>query len=187
MWAKRIGAVALAVALVVGAVVLRRIVDDHSGGSGSSSTDSGPATTTVVCIPELETACRALTSADDSLELTIEPAGTTYDRVVKDPGSAPAVWVTLDPWPAMVSSAVVVGGGEAPFSTGGRAGRLQRPRDGGPQRPDARAGGALRRHRHLEVHRGRSGPAVARPRRAGRMGLSSSRATPTPPNPPRAC
>ena len=106
MWAKRIGAVVAAIALIGGAVVLRRAVDGGSGGGGSSSTDPPAGKTAVVCIPELEAACRALAAADDGLALTIEPAGATYERVVADPDSAPAVWVTLDPWPQMVSSAV---------------------------------------------------------------------------------
>ncbi|HEY8094071.1 MAG TPA: hypothetical protein VID93_09810 [Acidimicrobiales bacterium] len=119
MWAKRIGAVVAAVALVGGAILLRRAVDGGSGSGGSSSTDPPAGKTAVVCIPELEAACQALAAADDGLALTIEPAGTTYERVVADPTSAPAVWVTLDPWPQMVSSAVAVSGADDPFPAGG--------------------------------------------------------------------
>jgi hypothetical protein len=121
MWAKRIGAIVAAVALIGGAIVLRRAVDGGSGNGGSSSTDPPAGKTAVVCIPELEAACQALASADDGLALTIEPAGATYERVVADPASAPPVWITLDPWPQMVSSAVTVSGGDDPFATGGAA------------------------------------------------------------------
>ena len=76
-----------------------------------------PPTTAVTCIPELESACRALAAGDPGIQLTIEPAGATYERVVADPSSAPEAWITLAPWPAMVSSAVAVNGGADPFPT----------------------------------------------------------------------
>ena len=81
---------------------------------GQSPTGPSGQASTVVCIPELQSACRAL-AADEDLDLTIEPAGTTYERLVADPGSAPEAWVTLAPWPQMVSSAVSLSGGEDPF------------------------------------------------------------------------
>ena len=97
--------------------MLRRALDGDSGSTGSSSTDPPAGKTTVVCIPELEGTCRALAAGDDGLALTIEPAGATYERVVADPTAAPTVWVTLYPWPQMVSSAVALAGADDPFPT----------------------------------------------------------------------
>ncbi len=150
---------------------------------GSSSTDPPAGKTTVVCIPELEAACRALAAADDGLALTIEPAGATYERVVADPTSAPEVWVTLDPWPQMVSSAVAVSGADDPFPDGGRRG-LSDLVDGRPDAPDGRVAGPLR---------GTIDVALRRRRRRRSRGTSlggeaawgcSSRAMPTPPSLP---
>ncbi len=114
MWAKRIGAIVLAAILIGGAVLLRRAV---TGGSDSPTTEPPASATAVTCIPELESACRALAAGDPGIQLTIEPAGTTYERVVADPSSAPEAWITMAPWPAMVSSAVAVNGGTDPFPT----------------------------------------------------------------------
>ena len=114
MWAKRIGAIVLAAILIGGAVLLRRAV---TGGSDSPTTEPPASATAVTCIPELESACRALAARDAGIQLTIEPAGSTYERVVADPSSAPEAWVTMAPWPAMVSSAVAVNGGTEPFPT----------------------------------------------------------------------
>ena len=88
-----------------------------TGDSDSPATEPPASATAVTCIPELESACRALAAGDPGIHLTVEPAGTTYERVVADPSSAPQAWVTLAPWPAMVSSAVAVNGGTDPFPT----------------------------------------------------------------------
>src|SRR6476620_9697420 len=114
MWAKRIGAIVLAAILIGGAVLLRRAV---TGGSDSPTTEPPASASAVTCIPELEAACRTLAAGDPGVELTIEPAGTTYERVVADPSSAPEAWITLAPWPAMVSNAVAVNGGTDPYQT----------------------------------------------------------------------
>src|SRR5262245_14349484 len=101
MWAKRVGAIVLAVVLIAGGLLLRRALDDDDDGGESG----GDGATTVVCIPELESACRALAAAHDDVELTVEDAGATYERVASDPASAPDAWVTLHPWPGMTSQA----------------------------------------------------------------------------------
>ena len=93
--------------------MLRRAFDDDSGSASGPSGGSAP--TTVICASELASACRALRAADGELDVTVEPAGATYERVVADPGSAPDVWLAFHPWPQMVSRAVVLGGGDDPF------------------------------------------------------------------------
>jgi hypothetical protein len=115
VWAKRVGAIVLAAALIVGGLLVRRVLDgDDDGGSGGSD---GDGTTTVVCIPELESACRELAAADDDVRLTVEDAGATYERVAADPASAPDAWITLHPWPEMARRAATLGGGDDPFPT----------------------------------------------------------------------
>jgi len=111
VWAKRVGAIVLAAVLIAGGLLLRRALDDDDDGGASG----GGGTTTVVCIPELESACRALAAADDDVQLSIEGAGVTYERVAADPASAPDAWVTLHPWPGMATRAATLGGGEDPF------------------------------------------------------------------------
>ena len=112
MWPKRVGAIVLAAVLIAGALLLRRALDDE-GDDGAGSGGDGP--TTVVCIPELEFACRALAAADDGVQLSIEDAGVTYERVAAEPDSAPDAWVTLHPWPGMATRAATLGGGDDPF------------------------------------------------------------------------
>src|SRR5262245_58953868 len=114
MWAKRLGAIVLAAVLIGGALLIRRAV---TGGSDSPTSEPPSTGTAVTCVPELETACRALATADEGVELTVEQAGATYERVVADPTTAPDAWITLAPWPQMVSSAVAVNGGDDPFPT----------------------------------------------------------------------
>src|SRR5262245_30160734 len=114
MWAKRLGAIVVAAVLIGGALLIRRAV---TGGSDSPTSAPSSTATAVTCVPELEAACRALARSDEQVEVTIEPAGATYERVVADPSTAPDAWVTLAPWPQMVSSAVGVNGGDDPFPT----------------------------------------------------------------------
>ena len=105
MWAKRIGAILLAAILIGGAVLLRRAV---TGGSDSPTTEPPASATAVTCIPELESACRALAAGDPGIQLTIEPAGATYERVVADPSSAPEAWITMAPcWSKTASSPIM--------------------------------------------------------------------------------
>jgi hypothetical protein len=113
VWAKRLGAILLAAALIVGGLLVRRALDDDDGAGGGGSGDGG--TTTVVCIPELESTCRRLAADNDDLQLTIEDAGATYERVAADPASAPDAWITLHPWPEMARRAATLGGGDDPF------------------------------------------------------------------------
>ncbi len=103
----------LAAALIAGGLLVRRALDGNDDDSGTGASDDG--TTTVVCIPELESACRELAADDDGVQLTIEDAGATYERVAADPASAPDAWVTLHPWPGMASRAATLGGGDDPF------------------------------------------------------------------------
>jgi hypothetical protein len=90
--------VLVAVALIVGAVFIRRAIDDNP--SASPATHDGP--TRVVCAPEVAAACDDLDAARDAV--TIEDAATTAARLSKA-GAAIDAWVVPQPWPAIVDDA----------------------------------------------------------------------------------
>ena len=105
---QRIGAVVLAIALVVGAFVIRRNViegDDDSPSTDGTEVDEPDQAdaTALYCITELTEACEGLAATHDELDITIEDAGETLDRLAAlgDDERAP-LWLTIDPYPAMV-------------------------------------------------------------------------------------
>jgi hypothetical protein len=94
---KRLLAAAVAVAMVAVSLYLRDRMDDEGG---AASGGKGGGRTTVVCARDLAEACRAL-EADGDADVTIEDAGTTYERLVAGDDVADA-WLVLQPWPEMV-------------------------------------------------------------------------------------
>jgi hypothetical protein len=107
---RRIGAVVLAVALVVGAFVIRRSVieddDDNptTDGTEVDEPDRGEATV-LFCVTELSDVCDSLAASHDELDITVEDAGATLDRLAAlDDAAAVPLWITLDPFPAMVDA-----------------------------------------------------------------------------------
>lgn len=120
MTLKRVGAVAAAVVLILGAFLVRRVVIDDD--DADASTGTVPATTAapaaaaaVVCSTELAAACAAVEEAHPGLTVTVEPAGTTLDRLAQLPDDADApIWFTIAPYPAMADSIRVAAGLE-PF------------------------------------------------------------------------
>jgi hypothetical protein len=94
-------AVAVAVVLVVGAFFVRRdvIEGDDDNGNGTDPTEE------LVCITELADVCETYAAGDGSLQVTIEDAGVTLDRLASlgDDEAAP-LWLTVEPYPAMVDS-----------------------------------------------------------------------------------
>lgn len=115
MWAKRIGALLLAVALVAVAFVVR---DRRSADGDAGSTPTGPTTpgaTTpggtvpsgtlrLICATELAAACADAAALGAKVSATVEPAGTTAARFVAadEPAAVADAWLTVDPWPAFV-------------------------------------------------------------------------------------
>lgn len=133
MIGKRAVAAVVAVALVVVAFVVRGAIDDDPEASptttiaaspdgsdpanpaatepGEPATTAAPAPTdaptasALVCIAELEAVCDELATAFPDLDVRVEPAGVTLDRLaaLDDPATAP-IWLTVDPYPAMVDA-----------------------------------------------------------------------------------
>jgi hypothetical protein len=108
MWWRRLGAVVVAVVLVGGALAIRSSLDDDE--------TSGGQTTRVVCITELADACRSAASGLGGMELSIADAGDTLDELSAAAGDAP-IWVTLDPFPAMVDTARTTSGRDGLFAS----------------------------------------------------------------------
>lgn len=95
MIARRLAAVITAAALIVGAVLIRNQVIES--GDDEQAADL----TTLICAAELAAACQSF----DGLSVRVEEAGDTLDRLAAADDRAPGVvWLTFDPFPAMVDS-----------------------------------------------------------------------------------
>jgi hypothetical protein len=88
-----------AVAMVVGAVLVRQHVEDGDGGAHRGDRIR------LVCGTDLGPACGQLADADPSIALTIEDEGVTADRLVRSHGGAPGfdAWLAAGPWPGVVA------------------------------------------------------------------------------------
>jgi hypothetical protein len=109
--AKRLVAVAVALALVAGGIALRH------RRHGSSTTTA--ATIGVVCATELAAVCDAIAAEPTTrgrVTTTVEAAGATYDRLTKTGAVAPAAWIVTAPWPAMVDDTRQRAGAPALFT-----------------------------------------------------------------------
>ncbi len=104
MVAKRLAALIAAVALIIGAVALRRALDDTSsagtGTPGTATPGTGTAGTAtpgtdgdIVCITELAGACER--ARDAGASIVVEPYDDTLARIAG--GEVPAAWVVVAP------------------------------------------------------------------------------------------
>jgi hypothetical protein len=104
----RLVAVVAAGALIAGGLLVRnaRSDDDDDPPPGTTAASTPPAAADVVCITELEAVCDALAADPDvDVSVSVAPAGETLDALAgrTDPAGAP-LWVTIDPFPAMVDA-----------------------------------------------------------------------------------
>lgn len=99
----RLLAFVAAIVMVAGAVAIRDRMDDKE--------ERATTVLRIVCATELATTCEAMAEDDDAgrLEVTIEPAGVTSDRLSGDDGAEAAReldgWLVTAPWPAIVADA----------------------------------------------------------------------------------
>ncbi|HMK10420.1 MAG TPA: hypothetical protein VK461_02435 [Acidimicrobiales bacterium] len=116
--ARRLGALAVAVLMIAGAVVLRNHIDDDSGSSGGAS-DGGSETVALTCATELAVVCNALVEADPSVRATVEPAGVTADKLEATSGAIEGMdgWLVEAPWPDIVDGARQSSGTPSAFAT----------------------------------------------------------------------
>ncbi len=96
----RVWAVVVAVVMVVAAIAIRARIDDSRNTDGDAR---------LVCATELGATCLALDDAVGGLDVTVEPAGTTFARLTALPDAdldQPGLdgWLVPGPWPAMVDS-----------------------------------------------------------------------------------
>jgi hypothetical protein len=94
----RILALLAAIGMVAGALVVR---DRMDGGGGGGTLGIGGPRPVLVCATELATVCD---SFRDKADVTVEPAGTTADRLIAAPSEAGLDgWLVAGPWPAIVA------------------------------------------------------------------------------------
>jgi hypothetical protein len=106
---KRIGAVLVAVALIAGALLLRRNVldDDDEVVTGATTPATEPAADAgeLLCITELRDVCTGLGDEFPELRVTVQDAGATLDALANLPDDGPRpVWLTIEPFPEMLDS-----------------------------------------------------------------------------------
>lgn len=105
MTLRRIGALVIAVVLVAGAAMVRVGLLDDGESSGGSSDNPGRAGRELVCITELAAVCAAIGDEIASLTVRVEDAGATLDTLVAlDDAAGAPLWLTTEPYPAMVDS-----------------------------------------------------------------------------------
>ena len=112
--AARLLAFVAAVAMVAGAVAVRDRLD-----AGDDSQAAGPLR--LVCSKELAEACERLEGRVASVEVTVEAAGQTSERLAAArPGAEAPVdgWLVAGPWPAIVEERRRSAGQEPLLSTG---------------------------------------------------------------------
>ena len=97
---KRLAAVVLAVAMIVGAVLLRdRIDGDDDAGSGSPGDRFR-----LVCDTPFGDVCTSLARSNDDLDVVVRDSGTTADELDDEGAALDAdAWLTIAAWPAIVA------------------------------------------------------------------------------------
>ncbi len=92
---RRVLAVVAAIAMVAGSLALRSRLDRKSSDQSQ--------VLRLTCVTELEQACSVLAKDDSRIHLTVEPAGTTADRLATREGDLGLDgWLTTAPWPDIV-------------------------------------------------------------------------------------
>ena len=87
--------------LVVGAFFVRRDVIEGDDGDDPSPDRADQ----LVCITELADVCAAYAAAHSSVLVTVEDAGVTLDRLAAlADDEEPPLWLTVEPYPAMVDA-----------------------------------------------------------------------------------
>lgn len=113
MLIKRIGAVVIAVGLVLGALAIRRTVIDPDTGNGGSG--PAPEVVRLQCGTELQAVCDDIAEGRDDIEVTVEDPGTTTDRLSALPAGADPgfdAWLAVGPWAAMTADNRQFGGAD---------------------------------------------------------------------------
>jgi len=92
---RRVFAVVAAIAMVAGSLALRSRLDKKSADQAQ--------VLRLTCATELGSPCMALSNGDGRVKITVEPAGTTADRLATSEGDLGLDgWLTTAPWPDIV-------------------------------------------------------------------------------------
>jgi hypothetical protein len=95
---KRALALIVAIAMIVGAVFVRRAIDDDSNAASPADSDpSSHATGKVLCASDLGEVCTALRDA------TVEDPAATVARLARGEPLGADAWVVAGPWPQMAN------------------------------------------------------------------------------------
>lgn len=108
----RLLALLAAIGLIVGAVIVRGVLDDEDNGP-ESSPPRGDEPMQIVCSPEVARACAALDPSE--YDVTQEDAAVTATRLSGPDELDIDAWVVPAPWPAMVDDMRVRAGRDAIF------------------------------------------------------------------------
>lgn len=113
---KTVAAVVAAVVMIAGSIAIRNRLD---GGTpdGPGGGNGGPAAVRLTCATELRTVCQSIAAEADDVEVTVEPAGETFERLVAHDGGDVGLdaWLAPGVWPQMVDGARTRGGDQALF------------------------------------------------------------------------
>ncbi len=115
--ASRLLAFVVAVAMVLGAVAVRARIND---GDAKNASTGGSGPLELVCATELRAVCEAIDAGGNGLNVTVEPATVTADRLkTLDPEDAAIDgWLAPGPWGEVVEAARPAGAGKL-FADGG--------------------------------------------------------------------
>jgi hypothetical protein len=102
MIARRLATVAVAAAMIVGAFLIRRNVIEGDDGDGDPAPPPVEEASELVCLTELEDVCAELAATRPDLDVTVEDAGITLDRLAE--GDPVPLWLTFEPFPAMAGT-----------------------------------------------------------------------------------
>lgn len=109
--AARIAAVIVAIGLIAAAIAYRT-----GGGNGGNPNDDGTPVA-VVCSTELATLCQTLDDETNGLEVRVEPAWVTFDRLSDGERAGVDVWLAAGRWGEMVNGRLERNQQEALFQT----------------------------------------------------------------------
>ena len=103
-------ALIVAIGLVVGAVFIRRAIDDDDASAGPSD-PSNPPTGVILCAADLGDVCASVEGA------SVEPPAVTVERLVKGEPLGADAWIVAAPWPAIARDRVLRQGRELGLTT----------------------------------------------------------------------
>lgn len=100
---KRVGALLLAAALIVGALLVNDSIHDN-GSSADDEDDPAAGAVDVVCATEFREACESLADGlVGTATFRIESPGRTSKALVADPVPTFDLWLTSAPWPELTA------------------------------------------------------------------------------------